>query len=84
MNPFCKIEFSESECIETLLGADSNFTAIISSFTSFHCASSLNLLARHHSLPFYTLKSSGLYAFCYADFGPSLTFTHQNTTTTPH
>lgn len=81
MNPFSKIEFAEDyptiESLEQLLAQnEGKYSAVVCSFQNWEDACTLNDLSRKYGLPFYALKSSGLYAFAFADIGPQLTFTH--------
>jgi len=75
MNPFAKIEFTDNfasvESLNKFVADNSNsFSAIVSGFRSWEEACMLNAVARERGLPFYCLKSSGLFAFAYADLGP--------------
>jgi len=49
---------------------------VVTGFTTFSEAISLNKLCRSTSTPFYLLGCSGLYGFFYIDIGPSLTFSY--------
>ena len=51
---------------------------MVSGFSTWQDEIELNNLTREMNLPFYCLKSSGLFAFAYVDLGKELTFRHSN------
>lgn len=85
MNPFVKIEFDPASTVESeLLSADAGkLSAVVYGHATWQEAVTINKMTRQikqaregvATPAFYSVCSSGLYGFCFADVGPSLSFT---------
>ena len=81
MNPFVELEFHSSpttlaELLSLAATKGRSISAVIQGFDTWENAIELNrqVRASESSLAFYSVNSSGLYGFAYADLGSSLTY----------
>ena len=76
MNPFATVTTRKDLSL-----LENTYSAVVSGFTSFEEAISLNKLCRKIKTPFYLLSCSGLFGFFFIDVGPSVTFSYSKKAT---
>ena len=79
MNPFVELEFKDTEMTFEAIGDIARgegriISAVIHGFDTWANAQRLNAEARSISAAFYSVSSSGLYGFAYADLGPNFSY----------